>query len=468
MAKIGLIGVGVMGRNLLRNLVRNEVSVIGYDRDVVRVAEFDQIENSPLASATSDLGVFLAALEKPRIIWLMVNAGKPVDSVLADLKRYLQAGDVVIDGGNSHFKDTERRMAELAGVGVRFVGMGISGGAAGALWGPSLMFGGSPEAYAGLEEILVKVAARAEDGSACVAHFGPGGAGHYVKMVHNGIEYAQMQAIAEAYDLLARVEGLNAPELATVFKGWNTGESASFLVENVGRIFGVTDTLTGHALVEQVLDQARQKGTGQWTSAEALELGVSLNVITSAVDARVISGLREQRKASANILPGPLPGSSTPPAGLVKAARAGLLGVEITAFAQGFALLAAASERYGYDIPLNEVARVWRAGCIIRSALLEPIYTALTVGRITNLLIAPVLRGILGDCAADWRKALEAGISAGIPLPTMSAGLAYYDAYRSARLPANLIQAMRDDFGAHTFERIDRAGSFHSEWDKNS
>jgi 6-phosphogluconate dehydrogenase len=345
--------------------------------------------------------------------------------------------------------------------------MGISGGAEGALRGPSLMPGGPEASYKQLGPMLQAIAARPADGKPCVAYLGPGGAGHYVKMVHNGIEYAIMQAIAEAYALLSTCGKFNAAKLAGLFGEWNRGELASYLVEITARIFTVPDPDSGKPLVELILDKAEQKGTGQWTSQSALEQGIALNIITSAVDGRVLSALKDERVQAAHILAGPN-GQLCDQRRLVTAVRAALYASMITAYAQGFALLQNASHVFGYNYQLAEVARIWRAGCIIRSALLEDIYTAYTAQpELPNLLIADSLVKALAERQSDWRAALVMGVESGVALPVMSAALAYYDAYRSARLPANLIQAQRDFFGSHTYERIDQPGYFHTEWEKS-
>jgi 6-phosphogluconate dehydrogenase len=463
MADIGLIGMGVMGSNLVRNMVRNGSKVAVYNRTVERAAELAATDPQHI-SAAGNMAGFVASLTPPRRVILMVAAGKAVDSMIEQLKPLLVPGDVIIDGGNSFFKDSERRTAELDTTGLHFVGMGISGGAEGALHGPSLMPGGSQPGVELLLPLLKDVSAKAADGSPCVAYLGAGGAGHYVKMVHNGIEYAVMQAIAEAYALLQACGGMTSEGLAALFAGWNRTELASFLLEITAHIFTVRDPETGLPLVELILDKAQQKGTGQWTSQNALELGIPLNIITSAVDERVLSALKEERQRAAHLLAGPH-GLRCDDEKLIAWVRSALYASSISAYAQGFALLQAASQTYAYNYPLAEIARIWRAGCIIRSALLENIFAAYhTQPALPNLMIAPAISQALAEHQESWRQAVMLGVQSGVPVPVMSAALAYYDSYRSLRLPANLVQAQRDFFGAHTYERIDKPGVFHTEW----
>jgi len=466
MADMGLIGVAVMGSNLVHNLVRNGFRVTAYNRTVARAVELAQSDPSGKIVAAVSIEDFVNKLDSPRRILLMVKAGKPVDDMIEQLKPLLDLGDTIIDGGNSFFRDTETRTAALAQVGIHYVGMGISGGAEGALRGPSLMPGGPEASYKVLAPMLEAIAAKPADGKPCVTYLGPGGAGHYVKMVHNGIEYAIMQAIAEAYALLTTCGKFDAARLADLFGEWNRGELASYLVEITARIFTVHDPDNGKPLVDLILDKAEQKGTGQWTSQSALEQGIPLNVITSAVDGRVLSALKDERVRAAHILAGPN-GQLCDQRRLVTAVRASLYASMFIAYAQGFALLQNASHVFNYNYRLAEVARIWRAGCIIRSALLEDIYTAYNAQPdLPNLLIAGSLVKVLAERQSDWRSALVMGVESGVALPVMSASLAYYDAYRSAHLPSNLIQAQRDFFGSHTYERIDRPGYFHTEWEE--
>jgi 6-phosphogluconate dehydrogenase len=464
MAHIGLIGLAVMGQNLARNIARNGFPIAVYNRTRDRTDIFVRDYGNTAISHAYTVEEFVASLERPRRIILMVKAGAAVEALAQQLRPVLESGDVLIDGGNSLFSDTERVARDLNQSGIFFLGTGISGGEEGALWGPSIMPGGPREAYEAVAQIFQAIAAKTPDGEPCVTYLGPGGAGHYVKMVHNGIEYAIMQAIAEVYDLLKDVGGLSASDLAALFTEWNRGELASFLVEITAHIFQVMDAESGRPLVDQILDQAQQKGTGKWTSQNALDLGVAVPAITAAVDARMLSALKAERGAGAPLLAGPT-ASKSDSANLPAAARSALYATMIVTYAQGFAQLATASRDYGYNYNLGEVAKIWRAGCIIRASLLEEIRMAYdTQPDLPNLLIADNLRSRLGDCQAGWRHTIQQGISNGIPMPVISAALAYYDSYRRERLPANLIQAQRDYFGAHTYQRLDQPGSFHTDW----
>jgi 6-phosphogluconate dehydrogenase len=387
--------------------------------------------------------------------------------MIAALLRLLDKGDLIIDGGNSFFRDTERRAKELEAKGFNYLGMGVSGGEAGALWGPSLMPGGTERAYRDVEEIVTKVAAKAEeDGKPCVAYIGPGGAGHFVKMVHNGIEYGDMQLIAEAYDLLRRVLGITASDLADIFTEWSRTELSSFLIELTGKVFRKIDEETGKPLVDLILDRAGQKGTGTWTTQSALDLGAAVPTITAAVDARIISSLKEERIKASRAIPGPsrrFRGDA--PDKLVPAVRDALYASKICSYAQGMGMLRAASREYGYDLDLGQIAQIWRAGCIIRARLLNDIKSAYDRNPdLPNLLMDEFFRDAVVSRQHAWRMVLQTGIGHGIPMPAMSASLAYFDAYRAEWLPANLIQAQRDFFGAHTFERLDRSGVFHADW----
>jgi len=464
--KIGVVGLGVMGGNLALNMERHGFPVAGYDVDPARTQAFVQ---GP-AAGRQVVGVdspasLAAALEKPRRVLMMVPAGSPVDSVIAHLAPHLETGDVLIDGGNSWFLDTARRGNELAARGLSYIGTGVSGGEQGALVGPSIMPGGQREAYNALAPILEAIAARAEDGRPCVAYMGPGGAGHYVKMVHNGIEYGDMQLIAETYDLLHRGAGLTPAELHDVFADWNRGDLQSYLVEITAAVFAKADPDTGLPLVDAILDEAAQKGTGKWTSQNALDVGAPIPTIDAAVESRILSSLKAERVAASRVLRGP----SGPYGGdrqrLVEAARDALYASKVTSYAQGFALMRLASSEYGFNLDAGEIARIWRAGCIIRASLLGDIMAAYRrEPALVNLLLDPALADAIERRQAAWRFVVQTAVGLGIPVLAMSSALAYFDSYRSERLPANLTQAQRDFFGAHTYRRVDKPGVFHTEW----
>ncbi len=464
--KIGVVGLGVMGGNLALNMERNGFPVAGYDLNAAKVRAFldGPAAGKQIVSAASP-DALMAALEKPRRILMMVPAGAPVDSAVAHLKPHMEPGDILIDGGNSWFLDTERRNRELAAEGFNYIGTGVSGGEEGALRGPSIMPGGQREAYQALAPILRAIAAKADDGQPCVGYMGPGGAGHYVKMVHNGIEYGDMQLIAETYDLLHRGLGLSASELHQVFAEWNTGDLKSYLIEITAAIFTKIDPDSGQPLVDVILDEAAQKGTGKWTSQNALDVGAPIPTIDAAVESRVISSLKSQRVAASRILTGPSRVYSGSRQHLIDAARDALYASKVTSYAQGLALLRFASDEYRYDLKPGEIAKIWRAGCIIRAALLGDIMAAFQRnGDLVNLLLDARFREAVERCQASWRFVVQTAVELGIPALATSASLAYFDAYRSARLPANLIQAQRDYFGAHTYRRVDKPGAFHTEW----
>ncbi len=467
-AALGIVGLGTMGSNLALNAADSGISVALLDLDDERVRAFvDEHEGRDLTGSTDHAG-FADALERPRRILLMVPAGDPVDATLEDLLPHLDDGDIVIDGGNSHYRETGRRAERLAERGVRFVGMGVSGGAEGARRGPSMMPGGPAGAWEELKPILEPMAAESDAGP-CVGWIGPDGAGHLVKMVHNGIEYADMQAIAEAYHVLQTGLGYGAAELADTFQRWNEGTLESFLLEITAGIFRVVDEETGEPIVESIVDEAAQKGTGRWTAIAALEHGVPAPSITAAVDARVLSHRRDERIAASDMIQGPGldPVEIADPANFVADVRDALHGARISAFAQGFDLIRRVSDEEGWEVPLAEVARVWRAGCIIRSALLDPIRSALRSDEtLANLLVDPALAAMVVDVQTGWRRAVCTAARLGVPTPSWSAGLAYVDAYRSARLPQNLIQAQRDWFGAHTYHRLDDPDGepVHTDW----
>ncbi len=471
MQQFGLIGLGVMGQNFVLNVERNGYSVSVFNRTASTTREFLE---GPAAGkrivGTETLEEFVASLERPRRIMTLVKAGAPVDAVIQQLKPLLDTGDLIIDGGNSLFSDTERRAKELEADGIHFLGMGVSGGEEGALWGPSMMPGGTRRAWDDVREIMEKVAAKAdEDGKPCVTYIGPGGSGHFVKMVHNGIEYGDMQLIAETYDLLKRALGLSAKEFAAIFAEWNKGELSSFLIELTAEVFDKIDDETGRPLVDVILDSAGQKGTGRWTTQSALDLGAAIPTITAAVDARILSSQVAERSAASKLLQGPSARYDSDPKVLIQHARDALYAAKIVSYAQGMALLRIASDAHGWSLNLADIARIWRAGCIIRARLLNDITNAFErSASLANLLVDERFNEAIGERQAAWRHVLMTAIDLGVPMPAMSASIAYYDSYRSERLPANLIQAQRDFFGAHTFERIDRDGVFHADWSSKS
>lgn len=464
---IGVIGLAVMGRNLALNIESRGYAVSVYNRSREKtdelIAEFPGRNLVP----TYTLEEFVASLETPRRILMMVKAGEATDATIASLKPLLEKGDVLIDGGNTHFTDTIRRNQELAQSGLHFIGTGVSGGEEGALRGPSIMPGGQRDAYDLVEPILKQIAAKApSDGEPCVAYMGPDGAGHYVKMVHNGIEYGDMQLIAESYAVLKDVAGLTNDELGAVYTEWNQGELDSYLIEITSKIFGKKDDETGKQLVDVILDRAAQKGTGKWTSQNALDLGVPLPLITESVFARVLSSLKTERVAASKILSGP---AAAPfdgdRAAFVEAVRRALYLSKVISYAQGFAQLRAASEEYGWNLDLGTIAKIFRAGCIIRARFLQKITDAYAKDpALANLLLDPYFKDIAANYQTALRDVVVAAVKAGVPVPAFASAVAYFDSYRSERLPANLVQAQRDFFGAHTFERTDRSGSFHANW----
>jgi len=467
-ASIGLVGLGVMGRNLVLNIERNGFPVAVYNKTQSKMQAFLAGDAAGKQIVGSDsYATLMGLLQKPRCVLLMVTAGDPVDAVIAEIKPYLEPGDILIDGGNSYFLDTERRSTALTAEGLHFVGMGVSGGEEGALWGPAIMPGGTPESWQALAPILRKIAAKAEDGEPCVTLVGPRGAGHFVKTVHNGIEYADMQLIAEIYDLLNRGAGMAPAELAEVFEEWNKGELRSYLIEITAAILRKVDEKSGKPLVDMILDEAKQKGTGKWTSQNAFDIGAPIPTINAAVESRILSGLKQERIAASRILHGPLGGFKGSKSELVAIARAALYASKITVYAQGMSLLRTASNEYRYNLDLAEIARIWRAGCIIRAGLLGDITAAYRRDpALTNLLLDDAFREAVETRQAAWRAAIQTAVGLGIPVLALSSALAYFDAYRSERLPANLTQAQRDFFGAHTYGRVDMEGVFHTEWMK--
>ena len=467
-ATIGVVGLGVMGHSLALNIERNKFPVAAFNRNPAVRNEFKagpaRGKNIVVTDTIEDLA---AALERPRRILLMVSAGAAVDAVIDQLKPSLEPGDILIDGGNSYFLDTERRIKFLAPDGLHFVGMGVSGGESGALWGPSLMPGGSHEGWEPLAPVLRAISARAPDGQPCVEYIGPGGAGHYVKMVHNGIEYGDMQLIAEIYDLFRRGLGLTAPEMQSIFNEWNKGELQSYLIEITAAVLGKKDELTGKPLVDMILDEAQQKGTGKWTSQNSYDVGAPIPTINAAVDSRIISALKSQRVAASKVLRGPSTSYKGSRQELIEAARTALYASKITSYAQGLGMLRMASQEYQYDLKPGEIAKIWRAGCIIRADLLGDIMNAYQRNpALVNLLLDEAFRKAVESRLESWRFCVQAAIGLGIPSLALSSSLAYYDAYRAEVLPANLTQAQRDYFGSHTYRRIDREGIFHTEWEK--
>lgn len=464
-ASFGLIGMAVMGQNLALNVERNGFSVAVYNRTAARTEEFmaGPAKGKNIQAAYS-VGELVDALEKPRKIMLMVKAGAPVDAVIDQLKPCLEPGALIIDGGNSFFGDTERRAKDLEEMGLLYIGTGVSGGEYGALWGPSIMPGGQPEAWEMMKPIFTALAAKV-NGDPCVAHIGPRGSGHYVKMVHNGIEYGDMQLIAETYDILKRIGGLSAAELHQAFAEWNEGELESYLIEITADIFAEMDDETGQPLVEVILDEAKQKGTGKWTSQNALDLGAPTPTINAAVESRIISAYKDERVAASQVLSGPEIKFEGNCAELVRDLRDALYAAKICSYAQGFALLQAASEEYDYNLDYDEIARIWRGGCIIRAAFLDDIRAAFERNPdLSNLLMDPEFGQAVQQRQRALRRVIQTAVANGVPCLAFSSALAYFDAYRTARLPANLTQAQRDYFGAHTYRRLDKEGSFHTEW----
>lgn len=464
----GVIGLAVMGENLALNVESRGFSVSVFNRTYAKTEAFmEQRAQGKNVVATKTLEEFVQSLERPRRILVMVQAGKPVDAVINQLKPMLEPEDMIIDGGNSLYEDTERRTKELEATGLGFVGMGVSGGEEGALHGPSLMPGGTQTAYGKLEPILTKIAAQVDDG-ACVTYIGPGGAGHYVKMVHNGIEYGDMELIAEAYDLLKNTLGLNHTQLHEVFAEWNeTDELNSFLIEITANIFKFIDPETDQPLVDVILDSAGQKGTGRWTVVNALELGVSIPTITAAVNSRIMSSYKDERIKASGELTGPTGKYEGDTKAFINKIRDALYCSKICSYAQGMALLSAASKSFNYELALSEIARIWKGGCIIRAGFLDKIKYAFNQNpNLPNLLLAPEFKQTILDRQEAWRDVLATSSKLGIAVPAFSASLDYFDSYRRNRLPLNLTQAQRDYFGAHTYERTDkpRGEYFHTEW----
>lgn len=464
----GVIGLAVMGENLALNVERNGFPISVYNRTPERTNAFMATRaKGKNVLATYSLEEFVKSLERPRKILIMVKAGAAVDAVIDQLKPLLEPGDIIIDGGNSLYEDTERRTRDLEAAGLRFIGMGVSGGEEGALNGPSLMPGGTKDSYEYLQPILSKIAAQVDDGP-CVTYIGPGGSGHYVKMVHNGIEYGDMELIAEAYDLLKNTLGLDHNQLHEVFSEWNTTEELnSYLIEITADIFKHIDPETNQPIVELILDAAGQKGTGRWTVQSALELGVPIPTIIAAVNSRIMSSYKQERVAASKILTGPKVNYEGDRKVFINKIRDALYCSKICSYAQGMALLNTASKTFGYNLNLSEIARIWKGGCIIRAGFLNKIKQAFNENpNLSNLLLAPEFKQTIIERQEAWREVVAVSAKLGIPVPAFSASLDYFDSYRRERLPQNLTQAQRDYFGAHTYERLDKPGVFHTEWSR--
>ncbi len=468
-SQFGMIGLAVMGSNLALNVEEHGFSVAVWNFEPERVDSFLKENEGKKFTGTKTLEDFVAALERPRRIMMMIKAGAPVDMTLDKLAPLLEPGDIVIDGGNSWFKDTQERTKRVESRGIHFVGSGVSGGEEGARFGPSLMPGGSAESWKAIQPVFEAIAAKSDSGP-CVTHVGTDGAGHFVKMVHNGIEYGDMQLIAEAYEMLRKGLGANASELADIFDEWNRGPLESFLIEITAKIFRVKDPETGAPLVDKVLDKAGQKGTGKWTAQVALDLAVPIPTIAAAIDARVVSSMKEERIAASNLLKGEsvsvpgVPGKAE----FVKGVHEALYASKICSYAQGMALIQAGSREWNWNIDMREMARIWKAGCIIRAKFLDSIMRAYEKRPdLPNLLLDSEFTPAIEAAQHPWRRVVAYAASMGIPVPAMSSSLAYFDAYRSADLPQNLTQAQRDYFGAHTYQRNDKgpdAPFVHTDW----
>ena len=464
--ELGMIGLGVMGRNMLLNMADHGFPVVGYDKDASQVEALQKEAAASDIHAVANIRDFIRLLRRPRAIMMLVPAGPPVDSVIGDLLPHLEKGDLIIDAGNSYFKDTNLRARNLTERGIQFLGVGVSGGEEGARHGPSIMPGGPKEAYERVRLLLEAISARVS-GDACVVYLGPGSAGHFVKMVHNGIEYAVMQLLAETYDLMKRGLGMSDDEMRDVYGAWNQGELNAYLIEITSRIFSKVDESTGKRLIDEILDVAKQKGTGMWTSQSAMELQVPIPTIDLAVAMRDMSVFEKQRETASEIFKRPIPAFAGDRKTFLDQLGHALHAAMIIVYTQGMAVLAAASDKYQYHLDLEAVARIWRGGCIIRAALLEDIRMAYrSQPDLSNLLLAPELAKKVMANEEDLRRVACAAIAMGLPTPCFVTALAYFDGYRSAWLPANLIQAQRDYFGAHSYERIDGKGTFHTDWTK--
>jgi 6-phosphogluconate dehydrogenase len=463
--QFGVIGLAVMGKNLAMNIESRGYTVSVYNRSSEKTEEILSETQGRNIVGTYSVEEFVNSLEKPRKIMLMVKAGKPTDATIDQLIPHLEKGDILIDGGNTFFADTQRRNQKLSELGIHFIGTGVSGGEEGALKGPSIMPGGQKEAYELVAPIFKDISAKV-NGEPCTTYIGPDGAGHYVKMVHNGIEYGDMQLICESYFILKHVLGLSADELHEVFADWNKGELDSYLIEITADIFKKKDDVTGNPLVDMILDTAGQKGTGKWTSQSALDLGVPLPIITESVFARFISAMKEERVAASKVLSGPEVSPFTgDKEALIESVRKALYMSKICSYAQGFAQMRAASEEYNWDLQYGDIAMIFRGGCIIRAQFLQKIKDAYDRDPgLRNLLLDPYFKEIVESYQTALRDVVAHAVKAGIPVPCFSAALSYYDSYRTETLPANLLQAQRDYFGAHTYERVDKEGIFHTQW----
>lgn len=468
-AKIGMIGLAVMGENLAMNIERNGFPIAVFNRDPAKVDNFVARARGKQVIPTKSPEEFVRSLERPRKAILLVKAGDPVDWTIAQIKQFMDQGDIIIDGGNSYFVDTERREKALKAEGINFIGSGVSGGEKGALWGPSLMPGGDRDAYEQIRPIWEAIAAKVDDGP-CVTYIGPGGAGHFVKMVHNGIEYGDMQLIAEAYDMMRNVLGLDAAEMADIFDEWNRGDLESFLIEITANILRVKDPETGRPLVDLILDKAGQKGTGKWTSEVALDLGVVVPTIDAAIDTRTLSGRKEERLEASKQISGPTRAKfSGDKRAMIEAIHDALYASKICSYAQGMNLIRAGSEKWNWNINLGEVSRIWKGGCIIRAQFLDKIKQAYQRRHdLPNLLLDSDFKAWVEEAQPNWRLAVTTAMQNGVPVLAMACSLNYFDMYRAANLPLNLTQAQRDFFGSHTYERIDKPGAapVHTEWEE--
>ncbi|GGG89711.1 MULTISPECIES: NADP-dependent phosphogluconate dehydrogenase [Paenibacillus] len=466
--QIGVIGLAVMGKNLALNIESRGFTVSVYNRSREKTDDLVQEAAGKNLVPTYTIEEFVQSLESPRKILIMVQAGAGTDATIDSLVPHLDKGDIIIDGGNAYFPDTQRRSKALEEQGIRFIGTGVSGGEEGALKGPSIMPGGQESAYKLVEPILTAISAKVGD-DACCTYIGPDGAGHYVKMVHNGIEYGDMQLICEAYDLLKNVLDVSTEELHSIFSEWNKGELDSYLIEITTDIFSKYDPETGKPMVDVILDSAGQKGTGKWTSQSSLDLGVPLSIITESVFTRFLSAMKEERVAASKVLSGPAKAPfQGDKAAFIEAVRKALFASKICSYAQGFAQMRAASEEYDWNLRYGDIAMIFRGGCIIRAGFLQNIKDAYDNDpSLKNLLLDPYFKNIVESYQGAWREVVAAAVTNGVPVPAFASALAYFDSYRSERLPANLLQAQRDYFGAHTFKRVDKEGSFHFNWLQN-